>query len=100
MVIGGFTEFAVASAAAAFGIPEEMQLPIAAAFFFPFHVAWVGLIDRADLRRGETVLIHAGAGRSGSAAIQLGKQVDAKVIATVGSPEKIEVCVFRRRRGN
>jgi NADPH-dependent curcumin reductase CurA len=38
---------------------------------FPFHLASLGLFDRADLKSGENVLIHAAAGGSGSAAIQL-----------------------------
>ena len=39
-----------------------------AAIFFPFHLAWLGLYDRAELQAGETVLIHAAAGGAGSAA--------------------------------
>ena len=52
-------------------MPETIPLPDAAALYFPFHLAWLGLYDRADLQAGETVLVHAGAGGSGSAAIQL-----------------------------
>src|SRR6202007_2822096 len=47
---------------------------------------------RAQLRPGETLLVHAGAGGVGSAAIQLGKAAGATVIATAGSDEKVEVC--------
>ena len=52
----------------------------------------LGLFDRADLQAGESVLIHAAAGGAGSAAIQLATDIGARVIATVGSDEKIELC--------
>jgi NADPH:quinone reductase len=89
---GGFAEYVVASAASAFEIPESIPLPGAACLFFPFHLAWLGLFDRAELQAGETVLIHAAAGGSGSAAIQLAKHVGAKVFATVGSDAKKQLC--------
>jgi len=62
---GGFAEYAICPTATVFDIPESIPLPDAAALFFPFHLAWLGLFDRADLRSGESVLIHAGAGGSG-----------------------------------
>ncbi len=45
--------------------PTTIPLPDAAALFFPFHLAWLGLFDRAELQAGETVLIHAGRRRLG-----------------------------------
>ena len=89
---GGFAEYAVVPAIGAFEIPTDLRLPDAAALFFPFHLAWLGLVDRAALEAGETVLIHAAAGGSGSAAIQLAKAIGAKVIAAAGSTEKVEFC--------
>src|SRR6204780_2468272 len=68
---GGYAEYAICPAASTFAMPETIPLPDAAALYFPFHLAWLGLVDRAALRAGETVLIHAAAGGSGSAAIQL-----------------------------
>jgi NADPH2:quinone reductase len=73
-------------------MPESVPLPDAAALFFPFHLAWLGLFDRADLQAGESVLIHAGAGGSGSAAIQLAVHRGARVLATAGSDEKLALC--------
>ncbi len=90
--IGGFAEYAICPAIAVFEIDESIPLPDAAALFFPFHLAWLGLIDRASLRAGDTVLIHAGAGGSGSAAIQLAKAFGARVYATAGGPEKVALC--------
>jgi NADPH:quinone reductase len=89
---GGFAEYAVCPIVSAFEMPESIPLPDAAALYFPFHLAWLGLYDRAELQNGESVLIHAAAGGSGSAAIQLAKQRGARVFATVGADEKIQLC--------
>ncbi|MEX2293507.1 MAG: zinc-binding dehydrogenase [Acidimicrobiales bacterium] len=89
---GGYAEYAVCPAVSTFEMPDTIRLPDAAALFFPFHLAWLGLFDRAELQAGETVLIHAGAGGSGSAAIQLAAHRGARVIATAGTDEKVELC--------
>ncbi len=90
--IGGFAEYAICPSVSAFAIPEAIPLPDAAALYFPFHLAWLGLFDRAELKSGETVLIHAAAGGSGSAAIQLAVNAGARVIATAGGAEKLALC--------
>jgi NADPH2:quinone reductase len=87
---GGFAEYAICPAVSTFEMPESIPLPGAAALYFPFHLAWLGLFDRADLRAGETVLIHAAAGGSGSAAVQLAKHAGARVFATAGTDEKVQ----------
>ena len=89
---GGYAEYAVCPAVSTFAMPDSIPLPDAAALYFPFHLAWLGLFDRADLRPGETVLIHAGAGGSGSAAIQLAVHRGATVFATAGTDQKVELC--------
>jgi NADPH2:quinone reductase len=89
---GGFAEYAVCPVASTFAMPERIPLPDAAAILFPFHLAWLGLFDRATLQPGEWVLIHAGAGGSGSAAIQLAADAGAHVIATAGGSAKVELC--------
>ena len=89
---GGFAEYAVCPVASTFEMPETIPLPGAAALYFPFHLAWLGLFDRADLRAGESVLIHAAAGGSGSAAIQLAVNAGARVFATAGTDEKVRLC--------
>jgi NADPH:quinone reductase len=75
-----------------FDMPNAIPLPDAAALYFPFHLAWLGLVDRAALQFGETVLIHAAAGGSGSAAVQLAKHLGAHVFATAGTDEKVALC--------
>src|SRR4029077_13323130 len=89
---GGFAEYAICPAASTFEMPEEIPLPGAAALYFPFHLAWLGLFDRAGLRSGESVLIHAAAGGSGSAAVQLAVHAGARVFSTAGSEDKLELC--------
>jgi NADPH2:quinone reductase len=89
---GGFAEYAICPVASTFAMPESIPLPDAAALFFPFHLAWLGLIDRAGLQEGETVLIHAAAGGSGSAAVQLAVDRGARVFATAGTDEKVRLC--------
>ena len=89
---GGFAEYAICPVVSAFEMPEAIPLPDAAALYFPFHLAWLGLFDRAELRAGESVLIHAAAGGSGSAAIQLAVHAGARVFATAGSEEKLKLC--------
>ena len=89
---GGYAEKAVGPADMAFRVPEAMSDEEAAAFFFPYHVSGMALLVRGRLEAGETVLVHAGAGGIGSAAIQLAKATGARVIATCGSPEKVAFC--------
>jgi NADPH:quinone reductase len=91
---GGYAELAVGPSAMAFEMPPASQLAdtSAAAVYFPFHLSWLALHERAKIRAGETVLIHAGAGGVGSAAIQLASVAGARVFATAGSAVKLELC--------
>lgn len=89
---GGFAERIVAPASAVFPIPDSMPFEKAAAMHIVYQTAYFALHRRAALREGETVLVHAGAGGVGSAAIQLAKAAGARVIATAGGSEKVEVC--------
>lgn len=89
---GGFAEYAICPVVSMFDMPDSIPLPDAAALYFPFHLAWLGLHDRAELQRGESVLIHAAAGGAGSAAIQLVKHAGARVFATAGTDAKVQLC--------
>ena len=89
---GGYAEYAICPLAGTFPMPSSVPLPDAAALYFPFHLAWLGLVDRAGLTADESVLIHAGAGGAGSAAIQLAKHLGARVFATAGTDEKLALC--------
>jgi NADPH2:quinone reductase len=89
---GGYAEYTLCGTSSMFEMPDDIPMPDAAALFFPFHLAWLGLFERAELQAGETVLIHAAAGGAGSAAVQLAVNAGAKVFATAGSKEKVELC--------
>ena len=87
--IGAHAELVVGRMEMAFEAPPELSDIDAAAFYFPFHLAYLALHERGQLRAGETVLIHAAAGGVGSAAVQLAVAAGARVIATAGGPEKL-----------
>src|SRR5256885_12782043 len=89
---GGYAEVADAAPSSVTPIPDKMSFDEAAAFTLIFQTGWFGLHRRANLKAGEILLVHAGAGGVGSAAIQLGKAAGAAVIATAGSPEKVRLC--------
>lgn len=89
---GGYATHAIASPVNSFLLPGSMSYEDAAAITVTYQTGWFGLHRRAQLKAGEWVLVHAGAGGVGSAAIQLAKAAGAKVIATAGGASKVEVC--------
>src|SRR5262249_20120969 len=93
---GAFAEFAIAPADRVFRIPEAMDFPEAAATPVVYHTSYFALKKRAILQSGEWLLVHAGASGVGMSAIQIGKALGARVIATAGSAAKLE---FGRLQG-
>jgi NADPH:quinone reductase len=89
---GGLAELAVLPERAAFDAPAGMPADEAAALLITYQTAYVGLHRRAGLTAGEWLLVHAGAGGVGSAAMQVGLAAGARVVATAGGPEKVAVC--------
>jgi len=87
---GNYAEFTVLDEAHAEPKPATADFVHAAAAPLVLITAWESLISQAQLTAGETALIHAGAGGVGHVAIQIAKQRGARVITTVGSPEKAE----------
>ena len=73
-------------------VPEGMSDAEGAAFLIPFHTAYIGLVTRGKLKAGETLLVLGGAGGTGTAAIQVGKALGARVITTVAGQGKVEHC--------
>lgn len=71
-------------------IPNELSFTDAAAIPVVFMTAWHMLVTRAQLRAGETVLIHAGGSGIGTAAIQIAKFLNARAIITAGTDEKVQ----------
>ena len=89
-------EYMVSEPVNTFILPEGMTDEEAAAFQLTYQTAHMALVFRARLQADEWLLVHAGAGGVGTAAIQIGCALGAKVVATAGSDEKLEVC---RRAG-
>lgn len=87
---GGYAEKASLPTNEIFPLPENLSFAEGAAIPVPFYTASVALHHKAQLKEGETVLISAGGGGVGVAAIQLAKAAGARVITTVGSQEKAE----------
>jgi NADPH2:quinone reductase len=89
---GGFTGRTIAPTSMVFPIPTSLSDAAASALHVTYQTGHVALHRRAHLQPGETLLVHAGAGGVGSAAIQLGLAAGARVIATAGGAEKVQVC--------
>ena len=89
--LGGFAERVAAPAAGLQSLPEGMSFDEGAALPIIYPTSYVALVDRGALREGETLLVHAAAGGVGTAAVQIGKALGARVIATAGGAEKLEV---------
>ena len=89
---GSFAQECLALDDFALAVPDAMPDAEAAGFAIPFHTAWVGLVRRAALKPDETLLVLGAAGGSGQAAVQLGRALGARVLATAGGPEKVEFC--------
>lgn len=89
--IGAHAELVIGPVDMAFDVPPELGDDEAAAFFYPFHLAHLGLHERGQLQAGETVLVHAAAGGVGSAAVQLAVAAGARVIATAGGSDKLDL---------
>jgi NADPH2:quinone reductase len=89
---GGYADRVAVPETSVFPIPNSMPFEKAAALPITYQTAHLALHHRAQLEPGETVLVHAGAGGVGSAAIQIARATGARVIATAGGPEKVGVC--------
>lgn len=85
---GGFAEQVAVSARSVFKLPKNLPLDVAACIPSVVATAHYGLVHRAALITGETVLVLGATGGVGMASIGLGKKLGAKVIAVVSSDEK------------
>jgi NADPH2:quinone reductase len=85
---GNYAEFTVLEESEAESKPATLSFEEAAALPLALITAWEALFDRARLSKGQTALVHAGAGGVGHVAIQLARSVGARVATTVSTPEK------------
>ena len=90
---GGYGEYAVADAGSCLPVPENISLEEAAALPETVFTVWANVFDDAQLKSGETLLVHGGTSGIGVAAIGLAKAFGAKVIATAGAREKCDACL-------
>jgi NADPH2:quinone reductase len=90
---GGLATDAICVVDDVFTVPDDLDATVAAALPVTYQTAWFALHRRASLRPGETVLVHAGAGGTGSATIELAVAAGARVLATAGGPAKVARCV-------
>jgi NADPH:quinone reductase-like Zn-dependent oxidoreductase len=86
---GGYAELTVAEARDVIPLPDGLAFEQAAAFPLVFLTAWHMLVTRSALQGGETVLVHAAGSGVGHAAVQIAKHLEATVLTSVGSDEKV-----------
>ena len=89
---GGFGTHTLAPAALCMPLPSGFPYVDAAAFIMTYATSWHALMDRAQLKAGETVLVLGAAGGVGTAAIQIAKAAGARVIAAASTDEKCTLC--------
>lgn len=87
---GAFAEYAVVPARALTRMPHGIGFPAAAALGAAYGTAYTGLVEIGGLQAGQRVLVHGASGGVGLAAVELAKRLGAHVIATTGSPAKVE----------
>jgi len=90
---GGFATHTLAPAALCMPLPPGFPLVDAAAFIMIYATSHHALLDRAQLKAGETVLVLGAAGGVGTSAIQIAKACGARVIAAASSADKCTLCI-------
>ena len=89
---GGFAEEVVAPSATIFPKPSFLEDGIAASFLLAYGTSYHALKNRAQLQAGETLVVLGASGGVGLAAVEIGKQMGAKVIACASTDEKLALC--------
>lgn len=89
---GGFAEEVKATASNVFSLPPSMDFLTAASSMMTYGTSYHALVNRASLQAGETLLVLGAAGGVGTAAVQIGKALGAKVIAAASSEDKLDFC--------
>ena len=89
---GGYAEEVIADAERLTAIPESVDFASATGLSSTYGTSYYALVDRGQLRAGETLLVLGAAGGVGLAAVEICKVLGAKVIACASSEEKLAVC--------
>jgi NADPH:quinone reductase-like Zn-dependent oxidoreductase len=87
---GGYAELVRVPASSCLPLADALGFEGAAALPLAFLTSWHALLAKAELKPGQTVLVHAAGSGVGSAAIQIARLAGARVMTTVGSDDKIE----------
>jgi len=87
---GAFAEQVTADVQRTFLLPDEIEMPVAAAMGLVYQTAYIALTERAALRAGETVLVTGASGGIGLASVQLAKAFGATVLAATSDPTKFD----------
>jgi NADPH:quinone reductase-like Zn-dependent oxidoreductase len=88
---GTYAELTVAAESNVFRLPDAVETSVAAALPTPYRVAWQGLVGRAELAEGQTLLVQGGSSSTGQAAIDIGRSLGAKVFATASKSKRRRV---------
>ncbi len=88
---GGYAEELVAPESELTALPDFMDFVTAAGFSIVYGTSWHGLVQRAQLKAGETLLVLGAAGGVGLTAVELGNELGATVIAAASSADKLEL---------
>jgi putative PIG3 family NAD(P)H quinone oxidoreductase len=89
---GGYAEYVCVSAGQVLPVPSGVSLEDAAALPEVVCTVWSNVFMTANLLPGQTLLVHGGSSGIGTMAIQLAREVGARVAVTAGSAEKLEAC--------
>lgn len=89
---GGYAEEIAVDARSCIPMPAGVDFKVAASFLMTYGTSYHALKDRAQLQPGETLLVLGAAGGVGSAAVELGKLMGARVIAAASSDDKLAAC--------
>jgi NADPH2:quinone reductase len=89
---GGYAEYCVAPESQCLPVPENLSFAGAASLPETFFTVWSNVFDRAKLKAGDDFLVHGGSSGIGVAAIQLAKQMGARIFTTAGTDEKCSFC--------
>jgi putative PIG3 family NAD(P)H quinone oxidoreductase len=89
---GGYAEKVTVPAGQLLPVPAGVSLEDAAALPEVACTVWSNIFMTANIQPGEVLLVHGGGSGIGTMAVQLGREVGARVAVTAGSPEKLEVC--------
>jgi NADPH:quinone reductase len=89
---GAYAELAAVPRASLVPLPDGASFAEGSGFVLTFLTAYVPLTRQVRLADGATVLVHAAAGGVGTATIQVARALGARVVAAVGSPEKLALC--------